>query len=716
MSIRKKIFLLLLGFSLIPMLLVSVISRQGILELGQTQSDSLRENMLSILTGELHQSAADSAKLVQQQAVSMEFALRAIVAEAEDVLNDPVNGLPKVFWSEDFDTPEKSPKDFGPVKEYFRVNNDGSTSPAPISLDQPVFYRPPGNNLLRSDQNIARLAKLTPDLKRFFNEAGTALYRIYITTNSGLHMAYPGHGGYPKGYDPRKRDWFKNAVKSDSLQWGQFIDAGTGQVVFTISMPIKGRNNKTLGVAAVDIQLVQLLRQNELSSQWSSSMKAFVVGESTRKSDGILRIWAELGDEKNNINSWREQLSFNTRYLASSNIDGLSRLATDIASGKSGVIRMPYEGVDSIWAYAPFRSQGSFVLILPERVMTGITDYAADRILGLSQNLYIAVGVIAFSIIIIVFTFVFFGSKHMTDQVIQLTECARRVAKGDFSVRAEVKTGDEREELAEAFNAMVPKLQDQLRLSRSLELAQEVHESLLPEEAPDVPGMSISGISISCDETGGDYFGYYLPPAPDKKIGVLLGDVTGHGASAALLMATGRAHLLHASRHESPLSERISEVNRLLCKDIGDTGRFMTLFCLEIANDNKSATFVRAGHDPAIVYCPASGETTEMKGNPALALGIFDEGEYEEYEVPLCEDGVVVIGTDGIWETRNSEDELFGRERFLQTVRDNAHLSAQDIQDAIISAVTRFKQDMPQEDDITLVVIKIEEQEPSGDI
>lgn len=710
MSIRKKIFLLLLAFSLIPMLLVSAVSRQGILELGETQSASLHDNMISILTGELLQSAEDSAKLAQQQSISLEFALRTITAEARDVLNDPVNGLPEVYWADDYDNPEKAPKDYKNADGYFKINSDGSTSPTPVSLENAVFYYPEGKRFLRSDQDIARLFKLTPDLKHFFNEAGTTLFRIFITTKAGLHMAYPGHGNYPEGYDPRQRKWYKEALKNDGIYWGQFIDAGTGQVVFTLSMPIKGRNDKVLGVASVEIQLVQLLRQSDLSSQWSSQMKSFVVGADPEKQESPLRIWAEMSSNTDKHRSWQEQLSSSRNYLSSSNTEALSQLVSGIMERKSGVIRMPYNNVDCIWSFAPFRANGSFVLILPEKVMTGVVDYAADRILDLSRNLYITVGVIAFSMILIILTFVLLGSRRMTSQLIELTECARKVAGGDFSVRAKVKTGDEREELADAFNAMVPKLQDQLRLSRSLELAQEVHESLLPQDNPEIAGLDIAGISISCDETGGDYFGYYQPPNSENCIGILLGDVTGHGASAALLMATGRAHLLHASRHHSPISERIGEVNRLLCKDIGDSGRFMTLFCIEIAKDRKSASFVRAGHDPAVLYCPESDEFHDLKGSSALALGIFEEGKYSENSISLCDQSVIIIGTDGIWEARNSDNELFGTERYLKTIRDNAHRSAIEIQEAIISAVTRFKKDMPQEDDITLVVIKVSNQ------
>lgn len=702
---RKKLFLLLLTFSLIPLLVVSYISRQGILELGETQSERLRTNMIKILTGEMHQSAVDSAKLVMQQAVSLEFALKAIGAEAEDVLNDPVEGIPEVFFAIDFNTKGEQPDDFGPSPQYYTVNEKGVKTPSSISLEEPVFHYPQNKNFLKSDPDLARLYLLKPDLKEFFTQAGTALHRVYISLNSGLHMAYPGHGNYPENFDPRKRSWFTDAIKSDAIAWDKFIDASTGQQVYTLSKTIKDRSGKVIGVVAIDIQLVELLRKQDLNTQWSNAIQAFVVGPVAEKDNVKLHIWAEAGHKETNI-SWMAGLPNETRYLQSADKAKLKAMIQAITRGKSGVTRMPYNGVDSVWAYAPFRGQGSYVLIIPEKVITEVPDIAAEQTLNLSNNLYVAVGAASFFTLLTVALVAFLGSRKLLTPLIQLTHAAEKISKGDLSVHVEVTTGDEREKLAEAFNSMIPKLQDHMRISKSMELAQEVHVNLLPEISPDRNGLDISGSSISCDETGGDYFDYYTPPISGGT-GILLGDVTGHGVSAALLMTTGRAHLKHASGHLAPIATRIGEVNRLLCSDIGDTGRFMTLFCMEIAPDNTSATYVRAGHDPATIYNPATGQKRDLMGSPMLALGIFDESEYKEETVELCEGEIIFIGTDGIWEARNHSDEMFGRDRLDEIILANAHKSAAEIQQLIIAAVYKFQDGMEQEDDITLVIIKV---------
>ena len=518
-------------------------------------------------------------------------------------------------------------------------------------------------------------------------------------------MAYPGHGNYPANYDPLKRSWFTEAVKKDSIGWGKFIDVSTGQQVYTLSKAIKDRQGNIIGAVAIDIQLVELLRKEDLSSQWSNAIQTFVVGP-VKTDGGIkLQIWAEGGHDETNI-SWMTDLPNEVRYLQSTNKKLMNKMISSISKGESGVIRMPFDGVDSVWAFAPFRGEGSYMLITPERIITKVPDSAAQQALNLSKNLYVAVGAASFFTLLTVALVAFLGSRKILKPLLVMTDAAVKISEGDLSVHVDVKTGDERESLAHAFNQMVPKLQDHLRISKALELAQEVHTSLLPMESPQVKGLDISGVSISCDETGGDYFDYYTPPGSGGT-GILLGDVTGHGVSAALLMTTGRAHLKHASKHSEPLAPRIEEVNRLLCSDIGDTGRFMTLFCLEMSPDNSKATYVRAGHDPATIYDPASGNTRELMGSPMLALGIFDEAEYNEFDVDLHEGEIIFIGTDGIWEARNSRDEMFGRERLDQIVFANAQCSAAEIQQEIIAAVYKFQDGMEQEDDITLVIIKV---------
>ena len=113
---------------------------------------------------------------------------------------------------------------------------------------------------------------------------------------------------------------------------------------------------------------------------------------------------------------------------------------------------------------------------------------------------------------------------------------------GDFSIRLDIQTGDERDQVIQAFNEMVPKLQDHLRIYKSLNLATEVQQSLLPQANPKIPGLDIVGKSIYCDETGGDYFDYLeIGLKPPGRISVIVGDVADHGIPSALLMATARA-------------------------------------------------------------------------------------------------------------------------------------------------------------------------------
>lgn len=695
----------MLTFSLIPLLVVSFISREGILKLGSIQSEKLRSGMIRILTAEMHQSAVDSAKLVQQQAVSLEFALKAIGAEAEDVLNDPAGETPKVYFSDDFKHKRRQPGDFGPSAQYYVISESGQKVPSSISLEEPVFYYPKGQDNLKNEEDLARLSQLKPDLKAFFSEAGTALHRVYITLNSGLHMAYPGHGNYPVNYDPRKRKWFTNAVNNGTIVWEKFVDASTGQQVYTLSKPLRDRKGEIIGVAAIDIQLVELLRKDDLSSQWSDAIQAFVVGPAAVDGQIRLHIWAEAGHNEKDL-SWMTGPPSKARELTSSDQKKIARLTESITKSESGVMRMPYNGQDSVWAYAPFRGQGSYVLIVPERVITEVPDSAARQTLELSNNLYVAVGSASFVTLLTVALVAFLGSRRIIRPLVDMTRAAEKISEGDLSVHVEARTGDERETLARAFNTMIPKLQDHLRISKSMELAQEVHNNLLPENPPQVKGLDISGVSISCDETGGDYFDFYTPPQ-EGGTGILLGDVTGHGVPAALLMTTCRAHLKHASQHKSTLATRIGEVNKLLCADIGDSGRFMTLFCLEISEDNARACYVRAGHDPAAVYNPQSGTKRELMGDPMLALGIFEESDYDEFNVDLHEGEIIFIGTDGIWEARNGNNEMFGRKRLDELVFANSERSAAEIQQEIISAVYRFQDGIEQEDDITLVIIKI---------
>ena len=249
---------------------------------------------------------------------------------------------------------------------------------------------------------------------------------------------------------------------------------------------------------------------------------------------------------------------------------------------------------------------------------------------------------------------------------------------------------------------------DMTEHKKSLTLAAEVQRSLLPQESPQVQGLDIAGKTVTSDEIGGDYFDYLSgQECPTDHFGVVVGDVTGHGVDAALLMTTARAFLRMRASQCGSISQIVTEMNRHLAQDVLDTGRFMTLFYMTIDVDRGDLRWVRAGHDPALIYDPVQDVFEELKG-AGLALGVDEEFAYEEnLRTDLATGQVIVIGTDGIWEARNRHGEMFGKDRFREIIRHHAKAKAKDILEAVYSELNSFTLGLNSEDDLTLVVIKI---------
>jgi sigma-B regulation protein RsbU (phosphoserine phosphatase) len=221
-------------------------------------------------------------------------------------------------------------------------------------------------------------------------------------------------------------------------------------------------------------------------------------------------------------------------------------------------------------------------------------------------------------------------------------------------------------------------------------------------------GLDIAGRSIYCDQTGGDYFDFLEVGTPgDNTIGLVVGDVSGHGVPSALLMATARALMRQRSFLPGGPAQVINDVNMHLSRDVEDSGQFMTLFYLVIDPVHRLLKWVRAGHEPAMLYDPFRDVFEELRGS-GMALGVDETWKYqEETRRGLADGQVILIGTDGIWESRNSEGRMFGKEALLDLIRKNAAAGAEEILSAIIDSIKRFQQDIEPEDDITLVVVKI---------
>jgi sigma-B regulation protein RsbU (phosphoserine phosphatase) len=301
-----------------------------------------------------------------------------------------------------------------------------------------------------------------------------------------------------------------------------------------------------------------------------------------------------------------------------------------------------------------------------------------------------------------------FVSRNLTLPFKEIIQTLRLVRSGRFDKKVQVTSNDEIGYTGDVINEMTDGLIERDRMQQSLGLAREVQQSLLPKDDLNIDGFDIAGKSVYCDETGGDYYDFItMDDKVGKKIGVVIGDVSGHGIPSALLMATVRALLRQRASNEGSTARIISDVNRQLAIDVEDSGQFMTMFFLTIDGANKQVEWVRAGHDPAIIYDPATDAFEEL-GGPGMALGVDQECIYKDNKKSdLSKGQIICLSTDGVWEVRNQKGEMLGKEPIVHAIRENSALGAKQILDAIFNTVDKFLSGAKMEDDITSVVIKI---------
>lgn len=298
-------------------------------------------------------------------------------------------------------------------------------------------------------------------------------------------------------------------------------------------------------------------------------------------------------------------------------------------------------------------------------------------------------------------------SLNLSKPLEEIISVLKSIRRGNFDSRVRVMSNDEIGYTGDAINEMAKGLKEREKMRRSLDLAREVQLKLLPKSPPKLEGLDIAGRSIYCDQTGGDYFDYFeLSGCYNGRIAVVVGDVSGHGIPSALLMASARAFLRLRSSLPGAIPETISDVNIQLSRDVGNSGQFMTLFFLGIDAETGEINWVRAGHDPAILYDPNSDSFQELMGK-GLALGIDEQSRYEENrKTGLTEGQVIIIGTDGIWEARDPNGKMFGKDPLYEILRQKNMFEAEEILNEVISSLQAFKGGTPLEDDATLVVIR----------
>ncbi len=246
------------------------------------------------------------------------------------------------------------------------------------------------------------------------------------------------------------------------------------------------------------------------------------------------------------------------------------------------------------------------------------------------------------------------------------------------------------------------------RKNTELAIAAEIQQSFLPDTLPQIAGFEIAAKSIMAKEVGGDFFDVIpleVVRMGQDRLGIFIADVSGKGIPAALFMALSRIVVrVNAIWHQQQPAEAIRDANAIITAD-SKYGMFVTLFYGVLDAQNRSFTYVNAGHNPPLVCRGADGSFSELPAT-GMAIGAEEDAAYDSATTVLEPEDVMVLYTDGITEAENEAQEMFGEDRLREAIVGARKLPAAAIVAAILEAVQAFSGTAPQSDDITLMVVR----------
>jgi len=306
-------------------------------------------------------------------------------------------------------------------------------------------------------------------------------------------------------------------------------------------------------------------------------------------------------------------------------------------------------------------------------------------------------------------------SHHMTRNLTTLTEGVQRIARGEFGTQVPVRSRDEFGALAAAFNDMARDVAhhqqlvvERERLQRELELCRRIQSEMLPHASLRLGPTEVKGISIPAREVGGDFFNYF--ELPGGQVAVLVGDVSGKGISAALLMANIQATL----RARLPLEPDLARLASAIDGEIEAStppGVYATLFLGILDPEGKTLRYVNAGHHPQFLI---RGDGIEALSSSGMPVGLYAGQGYVERAVQLADNDLLFFYTDGTVEVENEQTEMFGPERLESLLRTHRDQGVDGLLERIEESVRRFRGAAEPFDDVTIMALRLGVQPPAA--
>ncbi|HRU40009.1 MAG TPA: SpoIIE family protein phosphatase, partial [Candidatus Goldiibacteriota bacterium] len=341
-----------------------------------------------------------------------------------------------------------------------------------------------------------------------------------------------------------------------------------------------------------------------------------------------------------------------------------------------------------------------------------ITAKGMSRVMAAKQVNLLLVGLVVFAIAILG---VYWLLGLITKPMEVLREGVMAIGDGRLEHRIEIDGEDEFSQIAKAFNDMAGKFKgaqesliEQEKIQKEIAVAKEIQHTLLPKEMPETEGFDIASLYRSAKEVGGDY--YDIMKVGQNLIGVVVADVSGKGVPGSLVMTITRTVMRLTAIQNKSAKSVLTKVNNFVKEDM-KKGMFVTAFYLVLDSVTREINFASAGHDPLILYRAKEDKCyyVKPKGFP-LGISLPEEDLFRkvmvEERLKLQKDDLLCVYTDGIIEAMNGKREIFGEKRFMECIRKYGKLSSAEFIEKLDAEIKEFTQGYPQNDDITIVVIK----------
>ena len=492
-------------------------------------------------------------------------------------------------------------------------------------------------------------------------------------------------------YNYFEMEWFTEAFQTKKPHWSRpYFDEGGGQrMMSTYSYPLVDEQGEVYAILTADIDLGWLDDKICALRPYANSNTLLVTHEGNY-------IAGNLPDLQRQKNIFTMEETANNKKL--------QELANRMVSGETGDMTISDIRGISFAVYGPLSNGWSTATI------SSYWDVFAR--LNLMHLSILIVSVVGLALLFFLCLRIVRG---VTRPLTKFSTAALDMAKGNFQAQLpEVKTEDEMKYLHDSFEYMqnsithyISELQETTaakeRFESELNIARSIQLNMVPTDFIEREDVSVHALLQPARAVGGDLYDFLVA---EGKLFFAIGDVSGKGVPAALVMAVTRAAFRLLGGMRASLGTIIGRINNCLC-DGNTSNMFVTLFAGAIDLKTGEMTYCNAGHNPLVIRHP-DGRAEYLQVTPNLAAGVFPDFEYKEGTTVLEKGSRLLLYTDGVTEAENAEKAQFGEDKLLEFVRNIGESdTSEKVVNDLLTAVKSFTQDAEQNDDITILAISI---------